>query len=225
MSRNKYPEETVDRILDVAARLFAEKGYDHTTVQDIIDGLGGLTKGAIYHHFKSKEEILRAVINRLFQNNSLSQKWRQTENDSSLTGTEKLKKMLKDTLEDGQEQQFRELGVNLQNSPQLLTELLIRSVTEIAPNDIQPVLEEIAEDGELRCAYLPELAELIMLTANIWLNPSVFKTDDEKLIRKFNLLCTLFAPLGLQLTELRTMLTEINTKKAAKTPVSTEHEP
>ena len=62
MSRNKHPEETVQLILDVATRLFLEKGYENTSVQDIIDNLGGLTKGAIYHHFKSKEEILAAVI-------------------------------------------------------------------------------------------------------------------------------------------------------------------
>lgn len=66
MSRNKYPEETVNLILDVSQRLFIEKGYDNTTIQDIIDELGGLTKGAIYHHFNSKQDILDAVIERLF---------------------------------------------------------------------------------------------------------------------------------------------------------------
>ena len=57
MARNKHPEETVNLILDVAFRLFMEKGYEHTSIQDIIDHLGGLSKGAIYHHFKSKEDI------------------------------------------------------------------------------------------------------------------------------------------------------------------------
>ena len=42
-----------------------EKGYEHTTLQDIIDNLGGLTKGAIYHHFKAKEEILLAIADRM----------------------------------------------------------------------------------------------------------------------------------------------------------------
>ena len=57
MARNKYPEETVTLILDTAQKLFLEKGYEHTTIQDIIDNLGGLTKGAIYHHFTSKESL------------------------------------------------------------------------------------------------------------------------------------------------------------------------
>ena len=65
VARNKHPEETVQLILDVAFRLFIEKGYEHTSIQDILDHLGGLSKGAIYHHFKSKEDILVAVIDRM----------------------------------------------------------------------------------------------------------------------------------------------------------------
>ena len=47
MARNKHPEVTEERILDVAQQLFLEKGYENTTIQDIVDGLGGLTKGAV----------------------------------------------------------------------------------------------------------------------------------------------------------------------------------
>ena len=66
MARNKYPEVTVEKILDVSQRLFLEKGYDATTIQDIVDDLGGLTKGALYHHFRSKEEIMVALSQRMF---------------------------------------------------------------------------------------------------------------------------------------------------------------
>ena len=57
MARNKHPEETIKKILDAAQQLFTQKGYENTSIQDIIDQLGGLSKGAIYHHFRSKEEI------------------------------------------------------------------------------------------------------------------------------------------------------------------------
>ena len=57
MARNKYPELTVEKILEVSQRLFLEKGYEQTTIQDIVDNLGGLTKGAVYHHFKSKRRL------------------------------------------------------------------------------------------------------------------------------------------------------------------------
>ena len=102
MSRNKYPEETVNLILDVSQRLFIEKGYDNTTIQDIIDELGGLTKGAIYHHFSSKQDILDAVIERLFAKNTLSASWRKIQSDTDITGGEKLKRMLAAALTDEQ---------------------------------------------------------------------------------------------------------------------------
>ena len=69
MARNKYPEETIERILDVSLKLFLEKGYEHTTIQDIVEALEGLSKGAIYHHFKSKDEIVDAVCEKVFSKN------------------------------------------------------------------------------------------------------------------------------------------------------------
>ena len=69
MARNKYPEETVRLILDVTTRLFAEKGYDRTSLQDIINETK-LSKGAIYHHFSSKEDILEAIFDRIGEENT-----------------------------------------------------------------------------------------------------------------------------------------------------------
>ena len=70
MARNKYPELTVEKILEVSQRLFLEKGYEQTTIQDIVDNLGGLTKGAVYHHFKSKEEIINALGDKMYLSNN-----------------------------------------------------------------------------------------------------------------------------------------------------------
>ncbi|MDZ5017120.1 TetR family transcriptional regulator, partial [Clostridium perfringens] len=63
MARNKYPEQTVEQILSASAKLFIENGYEKTTIQDIMDELK-LSIGAIDHHFKSKDEILNAVLNK-----------------------------------------------------------------------------------------------------------------------------------------------------------------
>lgn len=46
-----------DRILDTAWKLFREKGYENTTLQDIID-TSDTSRGAFYHHFRGKEELL-----------------------------------------------------------------------------------------------------------------------------------------------------------------------
>ena len=53
---------TKNKIISSAAKLFSERGYDETTLQDIMK-LSGLSKGAIYHYFKSKQEILDYLSN------------------------------------------------------------------------------------------------------------------------------------------------------------------
>jgi len=54
-------KKTVKRILDVALELFVEKGYYNTSI-DAITGKAGLTKGALYTHFKSKRELVLKLI-------------------------------------------------------------------------------------------------------------------------------------------------------------------
>ena len=48
------------QILETAEILFSEKGYESTSVQDILDQLQ-LSKGSFYHHFESKEQILQKI--------------------------------------------------------------------------------------------------------------------------------------------------------------------
>lgn len=210
MSRNKYPEETVTLILDVAQKQFIEKGYEHTTLQDIIDNLGGLTKGAIYHHFKSKEEILKAVSDRLFGVNTLSAKWERTKADPTMTGAEKLKKMFYDAVTDEQENKFRQMGIHLQKMPEMLSNLLLRSVNEMAPNTIQPVIEQGIKDGTIRTDKPAELAQMLFLTLNIWLNPMVFPISIEETKQRIGFARELFLPYEIDLAELYDGLASIN---------------
>ena len=49
------------RVLDVALELFSEHGFAGTSLQDIADGLG-VTKAAVYYHFRSKDDLLLALV-------------------------------------------------------------------------------------------------------------------------------------------------------------------
>ena len=210
MARNKYPEETVALILDTAQRLFIEKGYEHTTIQDIIDNLGGLTKGAVYHHFSSKEDILKAVTARLFHDNSLSGKWSKIAEDASLNGAQKLKSMLYEALVDEQEQKFRSMGIHLQNMPHMLSDLLLRSVNDIAPNAIKPVLEEGICDGSIKVPFAKELSEVVSLLANVWLNPLVFPMSDKDIENKWQVILELMALLGVDVSDMYSAVYSMN---------------
>jgi AcrR family transcriptional regulator len=55
------PDSARGKLLQVAAHLFRNKGYERTTVRDLA-GAVGIQSGSIFHHFKSKDEILRAVM-------------------------------------------------------------------------------------------------------------------------------------------------------------------
>jgi len=54
-------EDTRSRILDVALDLFAEHGFEGTSLQQIADRLG-FTKAALYYHFRSKDDLLEALV-------------------------------------------------------------------------------------------------------------------------------------------------------------------
>jgi len=57
--------DTRQRIIDVAVRLFTRHSFAGTSLQMIADELG-FTKAALYHHFHTREELLRAVVEPLF---------------------------------------------------------------------------------------------------------------------------------------------------------------
>ena len=57
----KEPEIRRAEIMDAAMQLFMEKGYIHTTTQDIVDKVN-ISRGLLYYHFKNKEDILYCLV-------------------------------------------------------------------------------------------------------------------------------------------------------------------
>ncbi len=199
MARNKHPEETVNLILDVATRLFMEKGYEHTSIQDIIDNLGGLSKGAIYHHFKSKEDILVAVTDRMTEeSNRVLESIRDR---TDLTGREKLKTIFKESILRPVQNDIFTTAPNLGNNPRLLYSIFSETVNEAAPGYIQPIIEQGIADGSIRAEYPAELAQLIILTANIWTNPMIFDDSAEESYRKFVVFRQMMEGFGLDIVD------------------------
>ena len=58
MAKEYNAKATIEAILSVSAKLFLQKGFDKTSMMDIATA-AGISKGAIYHHFKSKDEIIK----------------------------------------------------------------------------------------------------------------------------------------------------------------------
>ena len=121
MARNKYPEVTEERILDVAQRLFLEKGYENTTIQDIVNELGGLTKGAVYHHFKSKEEIMDAVSDRMFFENN---PFEAVKGRTDLNGLQKLREVVRLNQADTARTNMTAQSIPMNHNPRVLVGMI-----------------------------------------------------------------------------------------------------
>lgn len=195
MSRNKYPEETVERILDTAQRLFLEKGYEQTTIQDITDNLGGLTKGAIYHHFKSKEEIIDAVSDRMFFSNNPFEAVRERKD---LNGLQKLREAIRLNQSDQERTNLTIQSIPVCKNPRLLMEM-INSNRKILTPYYQELLEEGNRDGSIHTEYAKEIAELMPLLTSLWMLPSVFPGAKEDMRHKFLFIGEMLDKMGVPL--------------------------
>ncbi len=199
MARNKHPEETVQLILDVAFRLFMEKGYERTSIQDIIDRLRGFSKGAIYHHFKSKDDILMAVTDRMTaQSNQMLADIRDCGN---LSGREKLKRIFKESISRPVQNDIFTVAPNFHDNPKLLFSLLHDTIDEVAPNYILPIIRQGIADGTIKTEYPEQLAELILLAANVWMNPMIFDSSVEESCRKFMVFGQMLRGFGLDIVD------------------------
>lgn len=199
MARNRYPEETVNLILEAAARLFMEKGYEHTSIQDIIDNLGGLSKGAIYHHFKSKEEILDAVTDRMLEESN--RKLVGILERGDLNGIEKMRTLFKSSLCRPAQNEVFQVAPSFYNNPRLLTSLLYETIDLTAPEYILPIIREGIADGSIVAEHPKQLAELISLVANVWINPMVFDSSVEETYQKFLVFDQMLKGMGLDIVD------------------------
>ena len=197
MARNKYPEITVERILNAAQRLFLEKGYENTTIQDIVDALGDLTKGAIYHHFKSKEEILDAVSDKMFfENNPFEAVMDRTD----LNGLQKLQEAIRLNQSDENRVNLTIQSIPITQNPRILVGMIESNRSMLTPY-YQKLLEEGNRDGSIHTEYAKEIAELLPLMTSLWLLPAVFPGTVDDMRRKFRFMGEMLEKMGVPLVD------------------------
>ena len=191
MARNRNSHETRKKILEVSKNLFLEKGFDNTSIQDIIDGLGGLTKGVIYHHFESKDEILQSILS---ENNQeiLNYTWRGD------TALEKIQNSLMDAFSNLEQQRLVYSVSIMLRSPRLLGEQYLSLFSDFLPGIREKVFEGV-KDKSIKTEYPEELAYLIVLTLNIWIGFQISIYSVEELKSKMKFIKLTFEGLGVQL--------------------------
>lgn len=197
MPRNKYPEETVQKILNAALNLFLEKGYEQTTILDIVENMGGMTRGAFYHHFKSKEEVLDALGDKLFfDNNPFKKAMEQT----NLTGCEKLNYVLRYSMKSNDRHNINAMSMQALQSPAFLKKLLDNNRNLIAPL-YQEIIEAGIVDGSIKTEHSKLLSQLITFLTNFWTFPAVYPSSLEENIEKLFFIKEITEKLGVPLLD------------------------
>ena len=203
MARNKHPEITVNKILEVSQRLFLEKGYDNTKIQDIADELG-MTKGAIYHHFESKEEIMNKLGESMFIHNN---PFEIVKKRNDLNGLEKMKLAIK--LNQSNEQMVELTNQSLPHleNPQILAKMFESNYQNLLPYWLE-LIKEGQEDGSIKTNQPKELAELLILT-DLWMIPSLFPGNADDIKNRYKFVTIMLGKMGLPLYD-EEMIEKIN---------------
>lgn len=200
MARNKHPEETVKRILEVSFRLFRVKGYEHTTIQDIVDALG-MSKGAIYHHFKSKEDIYDHITDLYYDR----QDWlRDPVQFPGKTGRDKISGLLVFLLSDPEKLNLDQISTTVSLNPKLLALALESTIRDAAPC-LETLIHLGNADGSLHVEQPKEAAEAFMILMNMWIG--AFATTMEDFTEKLRLLQAFSDGLGMPVIDERLLET------------------
>ncbi|WP_169730413.1 TetR/AcrR family transcriptional regulator [Salinispira pacifica] len=158
----KEPEERRTEFLNSAMTLFMQQGYDQTSVNAIIDAVG-VSKGAFYHYFKSKEELLDQLAERAAEQSLGGAQ--AILDDPEMSAVEKLNALFAQTNQF--KAQNRDLMIAIaqvfysDGNILLRSRLSERSVERVAPILAQ-ILEQGRQEGSMDVVHPEETARFVL---------------------------------------------------------------
>ncbi len=157
-----------NKIIETAHLFFSEKGYDKTSVNDIINKLG-ISKGAFYHYFNSKDEVLDAII--LSYAAEAVDMMYDIVYDPKLNGLEKYIKMFKEAQarrEKNAERFSFLIQLFLKEDNLLFRHRYTEKILEITKPPFILILQQGVKEGLFVINHPEETAELIIRLGNIY---------------------------------------------------------
>lgn len=191
----KQPEEWEREILEAAKFLFLSKGYEETSVSDIMERAGG-AKGMFYRFFESKEKVMQTLGDRMFLENNPFEAVRAR---TDLNGLQKIREVLAMDRADGEREAVNAQAVSILKDPRILAAAVEANRRVLTPLWFE-LIEEGRCDGSIRTEYARELSELLPLV-NFWLMPSVFPADAEEIMHKCKFVARVLADMGLPVAD------------------------
>jgi len=175
----KEPEERKKEILDVAEMLFSAKGYEATTVNDILEAVK-IAKGTFYYHFKSKEDVLDALIER-----RISEGVRKAEEIvvSPLPVMQKLIAIMMAQKPQTKMQKDFTFALHEKDNAKMHQKSITQYVLHLSPC-IGKVLQEGIDTGILSTPFPYESAEILLTAALVLFDDDYFKWTKKEMKTK-----------------------------------------
>lgn len=183
------------KILEAAGVLFTKKGFDNTTLQDIMDE-SGLSKGAIYHYFKSKEDIIEALNSALLLENN---PFDAVKKRNDLSGLQKMQLAMKRNHTDKERMQMTKQALPILKNPRILAGMIDSNRRLLTPIWLE-LIEEGKKDGSIQTQFARELSELIPLL-DFWMTPSIYPATGEQMYNKLLFISEMLSHMGLPLID------------------------
>ncbi len=172
----KDPEVRQAEILKIAGELFKTQGYGNTTVEAIIQKVG-IAKGTFYYYFKSKEDILDALVHEMV--NQLCEDYQKIAADPERSAMDKMREMLRG--ENKVSEQENELKENLHRPEN--RELHERINIEIILR-ISPIIAQVIEQGKKESVFNVENSlqtlQFLLAGSQFLLESGLFKWNEEE---------------------------------------------
>lgn len=191
----KNPQQWKTEILDAAQKLFMSKGYEETSISDIMEAVGG-AKGMFYHCFKSKEEVMRVLGNQMFFKNN---PFEAVKERTDLNGLQKVRELLMFNQSDTERNCMNLQAISILKDPHILAAAVEENRRILTPLWFE-LLEEGRQDGSIQTEYVKELSELLPLI-NFWLLPSVYPATAEEIHHKYCFIVEVLSVMGLPLID------------------------
>jgi len=172
----KDAAERRNEIIDVADKLFSQKGFDGTSTNDILN-MVGIARGTLYHHFKSKEEIMNALIERYSV--KLLGAAKEIAQDKSVPVVERIIRVVMAlNLNGGSSKDIMEHIHKPQNAlmHQKIEKMMITGVTPI----LSDIIHEGIEQGLFQTLYPYECMEMVVIYANTAFGNDMISMNDEE---------------------------------------------
>ena len=176
----KEPEVRKNEILNITEELFVRKGFDKATVNDILNAVG-IAKGTFYYYFKSKEEVLDAIVRRRI--NEGLEKARIIAANSNLGAGEKLLAIiLAQKPQNPAQDEFTQV-LHEQGNALLHQKILISYVTELSPV-LTDIIKEGINQSIFNTDYPRESIEILLSTALVIFDDAYFRWSAEEQTRR-----------------------------------------